>query len=86
MLKHLNGLLCLQFRRRKWVLDYDEIEWYRSIKRFTYGYFFVLKKMVEYSIVEVIPKELVSPFFGKDSKLDSHLPNKKILFASMKAL
>ena len=25
MLKHLNGLLCLQFKWNEWLLDYDEI-------------------------------------------------------------
>ena len=34
MLKHLNGLLCLQFKRCKWVLDYDKIEWSCDIKSF----------------------------------------------------
>ena len=34
MLKHLNGLLYLQYKRRKQVLDYDKTEWYFGIKRF----------------------------------------------------
>ena len=43
MLKHLNGLLCVQFNCPKWVLEYGKIEWYCGIKSFTYGHFFVLK-------------------------------------------
>ena len=34
MLKYLNGLLCLHFKCRKWVLDYGKIEWYYGIKVF----------------------------------------------------
>ena len=48
------------------VLDYRKIEGYCVVKSFFYGYFFVLKKMVEYSLVEVISKDLVSIFFNKD--------------------
>ena len=33
MLKHLN-LLCLQFKLRKWVLDYGKTEWYCGITNF----------------------------------------------------
>ena len=66
MFKHLNGLLCLKLSRRKCVLDYRKIEWYCGIKRFTYGYFSVLKKIVDYSLVQVILKDLVSIFFNKD--------------------
>ena len=36
MLKHLNGLLCLQFQRPKWVLHCGKIEWNCGIKSFTY--------------------------------------------------
>ena len=49
-------------------MDYGEIEWYCGIKSFTYGYFSVLMKMTGYSIVEVIPKDVVSTFFDKDLK------------------
>ena len=34
MLKHLNGLLCLKFKRRKLVLDYSKSEWYCGIWSF----------------------------------------------------
>ena len=34
MLKHLNDLLCLQFKPCKWVLDYGKIEWYCGFKSF----------------------------------------------------
>ena len=34
MLKHLNGSLCLQLKRRKLVLDYGKLEWYCGIKSF----------------------------------------------------
>ena len=68
MLKHLNGLLCLQFKRRKWLLYYVTIEWYCGVNSFTYGYFSVLKKMVEYSQVKVISKDLVNIFFNIDFK------------------
>ena len=34
MLKHLNDLLCLQFKPCKWVLDYSKIEWYCGFKSF----------------------------------------------------
>ena len=34
MLKAFNGLLCLQFKRRNWVLDYGKIKWYCGIKSF----------------------------------------------------
>ena len=34
MLKHLNALFCLQFKYRKWVLDYLNIEWCCGIKSF----------------------------------------------------
>ena len=34
MLKHLNGLLCLKFKRHKWVLDYSKSEWYCGIWSF----------------------------------------------------
>ena len=43
MWKYLNGLLCLQFKRRKWVLDYGKIGWYCGIKSFTYEHCSVLK-------------------------------------------
>ena len=33
-LKLLNGLLCFQFKRCKWVLNYLKIEWYCGIKSF----------------------------------------------------
>ena len=66
MLKYLNGLLCLQFERRIWVLDYLTIEWYCGINSFTYAYFSVLKKMVEYS--KVISKDLLNIFFNIDFK------------------
>ena len=36
MWKYLNGLLCLQFKRRKWVLDYGKIEWYCGIKKISF--------------------------------------------------
>ena len=62
MFKHLNGLLCSQFKRRKCVLDYRKIEWYCGINSSTYGYFSILKKMVEKSPVKVIAKDLVSFF------------------------
>ena len=69
MLKYLNDLLCLQFKRRpKWVFDYHTTEWYCGIKSFTYGYFFVLKKMAEYSLVKITFKTLVNIFFNKDFK------------------
>ena len=32
MLKHSNGLLYLQFKRCKWVLDYGKPGWYCGIK------------------------------------------------------
>ena len=34
MLQHLNGLLCLQFKRCKWTLDYKEIEGIAVLKVF----------------------------------------------------
>ena len=68
MWKCLNGLLCLQFKRRKLVLGYGKTERYCGIESFTWGYSSVLKEMVEYSIVKVIPKDLVSTFFDKDFK------------------
>ena len=58
MLKYLNGLLCLQFKRPKWVSGYPTSEWYCGINSFT-RHFSVIKKMVEYSLVKVISKDLV---------------------------
>ena len=50
-------------------MDYGKIEWYCSgIKRFTCGSCSVLKEMVEYSLVKVTPKDIVSTFFDKDFK------------------
>ena len=68
MLKHLNGLLCLQCKRRKWVLDYPTIDVVCGVNSFTYGYFSVLKKTVEYSQVKLISKDLVNIFFNIDFK------------------
>ena len=49
-------------------MDYGRIEWNCGIKSFNYGYFYVLMKMVDYSLVKVIPKDLVSAFFDKNFK------------------
>ena len=68
MYKHLNDLLCLQSKRHKWVWDYGKIEWYCSIKIFTYEYISLLKKMVKYSLVKIITEDLVSTFFEKELK------------------
>ena len=68
MLKHLNDLLCSQFKRRKCVLDYGKTKWDCGIKSLNYEYFSVLKKTVEYSLVKVIPKDLGSIFFEKKFK------------------
>ena len=61
MLKHLNGLLCLQFERRIWVLDYLTIEWYCVLIASP-------THIVEYSQVKVISKDLVNIFVNIDFK------------------
>lgn len=61
MLKHLYDLLCLRSKTRKLVLGYCKVERYYSIKSFNYENF-ALYETVEYSIVKVIPKYLVSIF------------------------
>ena len=50
----------------------------RGIKCLIYGYFFVLKKwllknMVEYSPINVLPKDLASTLFDKDLKCFKYL-------------
>lgn len=46
-------------------LNCGKIEWCCGIKSFTYGYFPVLRKAVEYFLVKVVPKDLVKQFFDK---------------------
>ena len=60
MLKHLNGLLYLQFKLRKWVFECGKIEWYRGIKSFlpllniTLNDFKVLARFSETSFLSFI--------------------------------
>ena len=48
---------------------YGKIERYCRMKSFTYGYFSVLKKMVDYFLAKVTPKDLVNSFLDKDLQL-----------------
>ena len=50
-------------------MDYGKIEWYCGIKSFTCEYFSLLKKILKYSLVKVIPEYLVSSFFEKEIEL-----------------
>ena len=68
MLKHLNGLLCLQFKRRERVLYYLKLSGIVVSNSFTHGNFSVLKKMVGFAQVKIISKDLVNIFFNIDFK------------------
>ena len=67
MLKHLNDLLCNSNIVNECCVTLNLSGIVVSIV-FTYGYFSVLKKMVEFSQVKVISKDLVNIFFNIDFK------------------